>query len=113
VKGYAIEQAKSLFPGLTAALDAGQTVDQYADPYKQIATQELNVNPADIQWTDPKWMKALNQVDPKTGARTSMSLDQWLSTLRTDPTYGYDQTNKAGQQAAQLATQLSQRFGAQ
>jgi hypothetical protein len=112
VKGYLVEQAKSLFPGLTAALDAGQTVAQYADPYKQIAAQNLNINPNDINWTDPKWQAALNQVDPKTGARVSMSLDQWQKTIRSDPTYGYDQTSQAQQSASQLTTQLAQRFGA-
>jgi hypothetical protein len=57
-------------------------------------------------------MKILNQVDPKTGQRVSMSLDQALSAFRTDPTWGYDQTDKAKQDATQLATQLQQKFGA-
>lgn len=112
VQGYMIEQAKSLFPGLAVALDQGITVSQYAAPYTQLAQQELGVNPSDIVWTDPKWMKLLNQVDPNTGTRVSMSLDQALQTFRTDPTFGYDTTNKARSDATQLATQLSQKFGA-
>lgn len=112
IKGYLVEQAKSLFPSLAGALDRGITVAQYAAPYVQLAVQELGVNPAGISFTDPKWMQALNQVDPKTGQRTAMSLDQWLTTIRTDPRYGYDTTHKANQDASQLATMLEQRFGA-
>ena len=112
LQGYLIEQAKSLFPGLATALDKGITVKQYADPYLQIAAQELNINPADVNLTDQKWMAALNQIDPKTGARVSMSLDDWLRKIRTDPTYGYDKTLKAGNDATQLSVALQQRLGA-
>jgi hypothetical protein len=80
--------------------------------YLQIAQQELGVNPSDISLTDAKWMKALNQVDPKTGQRAAMSLDSWLSTIRSDAAYGYDKTSKARGDATTLAAQLQQRFGA-
>ncbi len=112
VKGYLVEQAKSLFPALAGALDRGITVAQYADPYIQIAQQELGINPASVSFTDPKWMQALNQVDPKTGQRVSMSLDDWLKTIRTDSRYGYDTSSQGRQSATQLATALQQRFGA-
>lgn len=112
MKGYLVEQAKSLFPALSSALDKGITVSQYADPYKQIAVQQLGVNPETINWADPKWNQALNQIDPKTGQRVSMSLDQWTQTVRSDPRYGYDTTSQGKQAAAQLATQLLQKFGA-
>lgn len=112
VKGYMIEQAKSMFPGLTDALDKGYSVAQYADPYKQLAVQEVGVNPDDINWADPKWGQALNQVDPKTGARVSMTLDQWQAQLRNDPRFGYDTTSQGRQAATTLATQLQTKFGA-
>lgn len=112
VKGYLVEQAKSLFPALSGALDRGVTVQQYVDPYLQIAQQELGVNPAGVSLTDPKWSQILNQVDPKSGQRVTMSLDQALKTFRTDPSFGYDQTSQAANSATALATQLSQKFGA-
>lgn len=112
VQGYLIEQAKSLFPALAPALDKGITVKDYAAPYLQLAQQELDINPSDVNLTDQKWMAALNQVDPKTGQRVSMSLDSWLSKLRTDPAYGYDTTAKGRQDATTLAAQLQQKLGA-
>jgi hypothetical protein len=111
VQAWAKEQAASLFPGLKTALDAGLTVDQYASPYKSVAQQELGINPNDISWTDPKWNAALNQIDAKTGARVSMSLSDWTTKLRSDPTYGYDQTPGAKDQARTLATKIQSVFG--
>jgi hypothetical protein len=112
VKGYLIQQSKSLFPSMTAALDRGVTVKQFVDPYIQLAQQELDVNPNDVSLTDQKWMNVLNQVDPKTGARVPMTMDQALSTFRTDAAWGYDGTAQARQSATTLAASLQQKFGA-
>lgn len=112
VKGYMIEQAKSLYPGLAGALDQGITVAQYSDPYKQVAARELNINPNDFNLSDPKWSAALSQVDPKSGNKIPMSLDQWQTTVRTDPRYGYDHTLGAQSQASSLVTTLAKQFGA-
>lgn len=112
VKGYMIEQAKSLYPGLAAAIDSGLTVRQYSDPYAQIAARELNINPNDFNLADQKWSAPLQQLDPKTGQRTAMSLDAWQTMVRTDPQYNYDTTNNAKAQASALVNTLEQKFGA-
>lgn len=112
ILGYAQQQAISLFPGLKDAISRGISVRQYADPYLQIAAQELGINPANVSLTDPKWMKAINAIDTKTGARVSMNLSDWTALVRSDPTYGYDQTSQAATQAASFATQLSKMMGA-
>jgi hypothetical protein len=109
---YLKEQAKSLFPGMSAAIDSGVTPTQYTDPYKQIAAQTLEVAPDSVNFNDPKWSKALFQVDPKTGARTSMSLADWGKTLRSDPIYGYSKTQGAQTQAADFAENILNTFGA-
>lgn len=111
VTGYFAQQAKSLFPGITELIDRGFTVRQIADPYLQIVQQELGVNPETIQLTDPMWSRAINAVGPK-GERTSMSLTDWIKTVRTDPVYGYDRTIQARTKGAQLATALSEKMGA-
>lgn len=111
LQGYMQEQAKSMYPGLTAAIDSGQTVRQYVEPYAQIAARELNINPNDFHLSDTKWAAPIQQVDPKSGQRTAMSLDAWQTKLRTDPQYGYDLTDNAKAQAASLVTTLGQKFG--
>lgn len=111
-KAYLAEQAKSLYPSLAGFIDSGGTVRQYVDPYAQLASKELGMNPADFDLSDPKWSAPIQQIDPKTGDRTAMTLSQWQSTLRSDPKYGYDMTTGARDQAAQFATSLAQQFGA-
>jgi hypothetical protein len=110
-ESYLREQAKSLFPGLANAIDRGITVDQYVQPYAQIAVQELGVNPAEIDWRDPKWNTAIHRIDPKTGVPTAMSLSDWTKELRTNSVYGFDQTQRAQEQAAALGQALLQRMG--
>lgn len=108
---YVKTQAKSLFPHMGAAIDAGMDLQTYADPYVQIASQELGTNPEAIDMSDPKWSSALIQTDPKTGERTSMNLDQWRTLLRTDPKYGWNKTVNASNMAADWASQLEREMG--
>ena len=109
---YMKEQAKSLFPGLTAAIDSGQTVKQYTDPYRQKAAQVLEINPDSIDFSQPQWEKALQQIDPKTGERVSMSLSDWGMELRSNPLYGYSKTQGAKTQAYDSVLNLATRLGA-
>lgn len=111
-KNYLKEQGKSLFPGMAAAIDSGVTPETYVQPYKTLAAQTLEIPPESVNFLTPKWGKALFQVDPKTGARTSMSLADWQNTLRSDPMYGFDRTEQARTTAADLTTQLGHEFGA-
>lgn len=108
---YVREQAKSMFPSLSNAIDRGITVKQYVDPYSQIAQTELGINPNDIDWADQKWSRALHNIDAKSGAPVSMSLSDWTRELRTNPVYGFDQTIRAQEQAGQLGNAMLQRLG--
>jgi hypothetical protein len=110
---YMQEQAKSLFPSLADAIDRGFDVKTYAAPYVQTAARLMNVDPASINMTDPKFIKALNQVDPTTGGRVSMSLDQWERTIRGDPNdaYGYQRTTQGVNDAYLLASHLAHSMG--
>lgn len=108
---YTQAQAKSMFPGLAAAIDSGITVKQYVEPYVQTAAQELGINPNSISLTDPKWQRAITNVDPKTGQPAAMSLYDWTKTLRTDAMYGWDQTQGAQAAATQLANGLAKTLG--
>jgi hypothetical protein len=112
-KSYAIQQAKSLFPTMTDQIDKGMTVDQIADPYRQSAAQLLGINPADVDFMQPKWREAIDKVDTTTGKRTVQSLADWQTQVRSDSRYGYDKTAGARQQASQLTDALSKTFGFQ
>lgn len=108
---YAISQAKLRFPNLSQHLDAGMTVQQLADPYRQTAAKELGVNPDSIDLTDAKWSRPLMQVDPKTGERTMMDDYTWQQTLRSDPTYGWDRSENGVAAGYALGNTLAQALG--
>lgn len=106
VDDFMRDQAKSMYPYLTTYLDAGYTVKQFADPYIQQAANELEINPASIDLTDPKWGRVLQ---PHNDA--PMTLYDWQRTYRTDPSYGWDKTTGARTTAAQFTSSLAKTFG--
>ena len=113
IVAYAKEQAKSMFPALSAYLDSSPdaNVQTYIDPYKQVAAQTLGIDPASIDFTQPKWNSLINQVDPKTGQRTALSLADAQTKIRTDPPYGYGTSLQGKSDAADLGKSLSSAFG--
>jgi hypothetical protein len=115
---YLRDSAKSLMPQLSNLIDthAGDpnfTVKTFADPYAQHAANLLGIQSDQVDLADPsgKWRRALDLVDAKTGERRIMSLSEWDSTIKTDPTYGYDKTTSGVNEAMGLATQLKQSLG--
>lgn len=105
-------QAASMFPGLTDQINKGFTMQQIVDPYRQQAAKLLEIDPNSIDFTNPKYMRALDQVDPKTGQHTSMSQSDWSHTLMMDPQYRYDFTDQARQAATSMGQNLLKTFGA-
>lgn len=107
---YVISMAKSMYqnPELHQALDAGISTRQYADPFVNIAAQDLAINPANVSLSDPKWNRML-QVNPDTGA--PMTLYDWQKVIRNSPEYGFDNSPVAIQAAAELETQILKSFG--
>lgn len=107
-EAYVKNQAKSLYPTLAAALDSGQTVRDYLNPYAELAGQTLEIDPAGIDWFNPKWAKALNTTTPD-GQRAPMSLSDWATYLRSLP--DYQGTQGAQAQEANFGLTLAQTFG--
>lgn len=110
-RSYLTEQAESLFPGLKEALARGQTVRQYFDPYVQTASRVLGINPNEVDLSDNRWRRALVQIDPKTGDRVPMSLDEWEADLKTNDLYGYDRTANGRRERDQFVGAFSNILG--
>lgn len=107
---YAQTQAKSMFPTLSDAIDSGQTVKQYADPYAQQAAQTLGIDANSVDFTQAKWRDLL-QTKGQDGKLQPVSLADAQTKLMTDQQYGYDTTTNAKAAAANVITSLSQTFG--
>lgn len=94
-----VQHAQSLFPGLSPQITVSNSTQNALAPWRNVAAQELGVAPDTIDFTQPKWNRFVNQIDPKSGQATPMSLYDTQRTLRSDATYGWQYT-KNGQDAA-------------
>lgn len=104
------EQAKSMFPAFASRLDGGEDMTAISKPYRDLASKWLEIDENDVDFTNPKWMGALDQVDDK-GNHTSMSYADWTKKIMNDPVYRYDYTKNAKESAAGMATGILQKFG--
>jgi hypothetical protein len=84
------------------------TVSQILQPYLSQAQTVLGVSGADQDITSPQWQKALHG-----GANGDqlMSLSDWDTTLRTDPSYGWDKSADAKNVYSSAAQSIAQAFG--
>ncbi len=110
-KTYFQAQAKSLYPTMAAAIDAGITPKAYTDPYRQTVANLLGVSPDSINMNDPKYLRFVTQKDPKTGLPTAMSLYDTQQLVMSDPTYGYMKSHSAADRASALVQGLGEMFG--
>lgn len=78
------QQALSLFPYLKQQLNAGQTVADIADPYRQLMANTLELNPDSIKLHDKSIMQAL-QSKGEDGEMGLMPLWQFQQKLMDDP----------------------------
>lgn len=108
---YLKEMGKSMNPALANAIDRGITPNQYAEPFRQTAAALLEIAPDQIDFSQPRWQRAVMHMNAK-GETSAMTLAEWQSLLRTDPSYGFDRTRQARAEASRFAQQLAERFGA-
>lgn len=99
------QNAKSLYPSASENLD-NFTLEELLDPYLEDAAAMLGVQRNNMDISNPMWTKALENPDG-----SPMTRDQWMTTLRTDKQYGWDKTNKARAEAAEIGDELLRMFG--
>jgi hypothetical protein len=83
-QNYINEQASSLFPAFAEQIKGGTSVKNIANPYIQMMSQSLELNPQTISVKDPMILSALNGLD-KDGKPTGRNLVDFQATLRGDP----------------------------
>ena len=88
-------------------IDAGLSLEDIFSGYRNYAADALEIDPNQIDFTkDSKWARAFGTKE--TG---QMSLTDWVKTIKTDPTFGWQYTKQANDQAASLAVNLARVFG--
>jgi hypothetical protein len=111
-KKYAEQIAQGMYPTFAAQIAAGIPTRILLDPYIEVAKQVLGPVMGTPNWSDPKWSAALQGgVDPKTGRRIPMSLDEWRAHLMSHPGHGWDRSPQAHEKAAHFAQIVNNAFG--
>lgn len=103
-KGIAL--AKAAHFQLSPQLDAGLTLQEIFSPYRDLASRVLEMAPESIDFNDPKFSMAFGTRD-----KPSMSLGEWMDTLKSDPKYGYDKTSQAKSDARSMVMSMAKAFG--
>lgn len=103
-KGVAL--AKAAHFQLAPQLDAGLTLAEIFNSYRDVAANTLELSPESISFNDAKFRSAFG--GPNTPPPT---LGEWETMLRTDPKYGFENTKKAKRDAMTLATTIARTFG--
>ena len=108
VKQQIMAYAASKYPGLADRINAGETLEQIAAPYKDSYSKILEVPSTAVNLRDPAIQKALQAKDAK-GKPTTQSVWEFEQTLRNDPRWL--KTNNAQDQIMQTGHQILQQFG--
>ena len=101
------KDAAGAFPHLKDQFDSGLTLNDVFGNYREIASRVLELDPNEVDYMkDDKWLAAFGT--QKDGLP---SLSSWVTTLKTDPKYGWRFTNQANQQASSVVATLEKAFG--
>ena len=100
------ELAKAKFPHLSNAIDAGVTLEDITYGYKRDAAQLLEVDANTIDMSAGGYSAALGSMkDPM------MSTAEWASYIKGTPSFGWQFTKQANQQATDIGLTLARAFG--
>jgi hypothetical protein len=100
-------KAKFDFPAYAQYIDAGFTVDDIFEPFKDIAVKTLELNPIEVDLSQDKFLRAMKGKEDG----TAYSASEWTQMLKTDPDYGWQYTNQANQQVSGVVSALERAFG--
>jgi hypothetical protein len=102
--------AMNLYPALRSQLEMGRSVEDSTAPYRQVASQVLNIDPSTVDFTDgTKWGKLLSYQDPNNGETRMMNVNEWTRFLRSTPEW--QDTDDAKQTYRSLASTMLRAFG--
>ena len=98
--------AKGAMPQIADQIDAGLTLEDIGGNYRRYAAQLLERSEDEIDMFSGPYLKAFGTKE--TG---QLSLGDWISTVKTDPTFGWQYTKTANQQATDIGLTLARAFG--
>ena len=105
-KKKGIARAKAAYFQLAPQLDAGLTMAEIFQPYRDTAAKVLELAPDSINFNDPKWSVAFGST-----TKPPMSMGEFLDEIKTQPKYNYGNTKQAKSDARNIVQTLAEAFG--
>jgi hypothetical protein len=100
------ELAKAKYPHLASAIDAGVTLEDVTYGYKRDAAELLEVDANTIDMSAGGYSAALGSMkDPM------MSTAEWAAYIKGTPSFGWQFTKQANDQATDIGLSLARAFG--
>jgi hypothetical protein len=97
---------KGAMPQIADQIDAGLTLEDIGGNYRRYAAQLLERSEDEIDMFSGPYLKAFG-----TKESGQLSLSDWISTVKSDPTFGWQYTKTANQQATDIGLSLARAFG--
>ena len=97
---------KGAMPQIADQIDAGLTLEDIGGNYRRYAAQLLERSEDEIDMFSGPYLKAFG-----TKESGQLSLSDWISTVKSDPTFGWQYTKTANQQATDIGLSLAKAFG--
>jgi hypothetical protein len=98
--------ARGAYPQLADQIDAGLSLEDVGANYRRYAADLLERSEDEIDMFSGPYLKAFGSKD---GGQ--LSLSEWVTTVKSDPTFGWQYTKQANQQATDIALSLARAFG--
>jgi hypothetical protein len=98
--------ARGAMPQLADQIDAGLSLEDIGGNYRRYAADLLERSEDEIDMFSGPYLKAFGSKD---GGQ--LSLSEWVTTVKSDPSFGWQYTKQANQQATDIALSLARAFG--
>jgi hypothetical protein len=98
--------AKGAMPQLADQIDAGLSLEDISGNYRRYAADLLERSEDEIDMFSGPYLKAFGTKD-----KGQLSLSDWITTVKSDPSFGWQYTKQANQQATDIALSLARAFG--
>mgnify|MGYP003575299395 CR=1 FL=1 len=108
ITGSMREQAAGLYPAWAEQIQAGASMQDLAQPYRQVLAAELQLPESDVDVFSPKIKAAINRIGAD-GHPAPMDLNEVTQMVRNDP--AWDKTQAASEKAVGIGRQVLAQMG--
>lgn len=108
IQGSMREHSAGLYPAFAEQIKAGASIQDLAQPYAAIVSQELGLPSTDVNAFSPKVRQGLNRTDEQ-GNPAPMDLDSFTQMVRNDP--AWRRTSTAANSTLNIGRQVLAQMG--